>query len=212
MTIRNAIAAGKTALGIELGSTRIKAVLIGEDHTVLANGSFSWENRLENNLWTYHLDDAVRGLQESFADLVADVKNTYGVELTTVGAIGISGMMHGYLALDKEGKQLAPFLTWRNTNTPAAANELTELFQFNVPLRWSISQLYQAILNGKTMCRRWIISPRWQVTSIICSPVSGSWAWAKHPVCSPLIPSLWTMTRPCCAGQRFLQLGKPAGK
>ena len=149
MSIAEAIRIGKTALGIELGSTRIKAVLIGEDHTVLANGSFSWENRLENNLWTYHLDDAVRGLQESFADLATDVRNKYGVELTTVGAIGISGMMHGYLALDKEDKQLAPFLTWRNTNTPAAADALTELFQFNVPLRWSISQLYQAILNGE---------------------------------------------------------------
>ena len=149
MTIQNAIAAGKTALGIELGSTRIKAVLIGEDHHVLANGSFSWENRLENDRWTYHLDDAVRGLQESFADLAADVKGKYGVELTKIGAIGISGMMHGYLALDKEDKQLAPFLTWRNTNTPAAADALTELFQFNVPLRWSISQLYQAILNGE---------------------------------------------------------------
>ena len=149
MSIVEAIAAGKTALGIELGSTRIKAVLIGEDHTVLANGSFSWENRLENDRWTYHLDDAVRGLQESFADLAADVKSKYGVELTTIGAIGISGMMHGYLALDKEDKQLAPFLTWRNTNTPEAAGQLTELFQFNVPLRWSISQLYQAILNGE---------------------------------------------------------------
>ena len=149
MSIVEAIAAGKTALGIELGSTRIKAVLIGEDHHVLANGSFSWENQLENDRWTYHLDDAVRGLQESFADLAADVKSKYGVELTNIGAIGISGMMHGYLALDQEDKQLAPFLTWRNTNTPEAAGALTELFQFNVPLRWSISQLYQAILNGE---------------------------------------------------------------
>ena len=149
MSIVEAIAAGKTALGIGLGSTRIKAVLIGEDHHVLANGSFSWENRLENDRWTYHLDDAVRGLQESFADLAADVKGKYGVELTKIGAIGISGMMHGYLALDQEDKQLAPFLTWRNTNTPEAAGQLTELFQFNVPLRWSISQLYQAILNGE---------------------------------------------------------------
>ncbi len=150
MSIQDAICAGNTALGIELGSTRIKAVLIGEDHTVVANGSFSWENRLENNLWTYHLDDAVHGLQESFADLATDVKNKYGIELTKIGAIGISGMMHGYLALDKGDNQLAPFLTWRNTNTPAAADELTELFQFNVPLRWSISQLYQAILEEQT--------------------------------------------------------------
>ncbi|MDD7386500.1 MAG: FGGY-family carbohydrate kinase [Firmicutes bacterium] len=149
MRAADIIHTGRTSLGIELGSTRIKAVLIGEDHSVLANGSFSWENRLENNLWTYRLDDAVQGLQESFADLAADVRRRYGVELTTIGAIGISGMMHGYLALDKESRQLAPFLTWRNTNTSEAAGELTELFQFNVPLRWSISQLYQAILNGE---------------------------------------------------------------
>ena len=150
MHIQEKILAGKTALGIELGSTRIKAVLIGEDHRVLANGSFSWENRLENDLWTYHLDDAVRGLQESFADLTADVNAKYGVELTHIGAIGISGMMHGYLPLDKDDNQLAPFLTWRNTNTTAAADTLTELFRFNIPLRWSISQLYQAILNQES--------------------------------------------------------------
>lgn len=147
MNYQEAIRAGKTALGIELGSTRIKSVLIAEDHRVIASGSFSWENRLENNLWTYHLEDAIRGLQESFADLAANVRKQYGVSLTTTGAIGISGMMHGYLPFDKDGHQLAPFLTWRNTNTVAAAAELTELFQFNVPLRWSISHLYQAILN-----------------------------------------------------------------
>lgn len=147
MNYQDAIRTGKTALGIELGSTRIKSVLVNEEHQVLANGSFSWENRLENDLWTYHLEDAVAGLQASFADLAADVRSKYGMELTTIGAIGISGMMHGYLALDKNDKQLAPFLTWRNTNTTAAANELTELFQFNIPLRWSISQLYQAIVN-----------------------------------------------------------------
>jgi len=144
-----AIQTGKTALGIELGSTRIKAVLIDENHQVLANGAFSWENRLENNLWTYHLEDAVRGIQTAFAELSADVKAQYGITLTTVGAIGISGMMHGYLVLDAEGKQLAPFLTWRNTNTTAAANVLTELFQFNIPLRWSGAQLYQAIVNDE---------------------------------------------------------------
>ena len=148
-TAADAIRAGKTALGIELGSTRIKAVLIDEAHQVLATGSFGWENRLENGLWTYHLEDAIAGLRASFADLCADVKAKYGLQLTTVGAMGISGMMHGYIALDAQGKQLAPFLTWRNTNTPKAAETLTELFQFNIPLRWSISQLYQAILNGE---------------------------------------------------------------
>ncbi|MBE6976902.1 MAG: ATPase [Ruminococcaceae bacterium] len=149
MTPNQAILAGKTALGIELGSTRIKAVLIGEDHKVLATGSYSWENRLENDLWTYRLEDAVTGVQASFRELAENVKSRYGVELTTLGALGISGMMHGYLPLDAQGNPLAPFLTWRNTNTAQAADELTELFAFNVPLRWSISHLYQAILEGR---------------------------------------------------------------
>ena len=142
-----AIGTGRTALGIELGSTRIKAVLIDETHQVLATGAFSWENRLENGLWTYRLEDAVAGLQASFADLAANVQAKYGLPLTTVGALGISGMMHGYIALDRDGKQLSPFLTWRNTNTGAAADALTELFQFNVPMRWSISHLYQMVLS-----------------------------------------------------------------
>ena len=149
MTPNQAILTGKTALGIELGSTRIKAVLIGHDHQVLATGAFSWENRLENNLWTYALEDAIRGVQTSFAELVKNVKEQYGVALTTVGAIGISGMMHGYLPLDQDGVQLAPFLTWRNTNTQQAADELTELFRFNIPLRWSIAHLYQAMLEKR---------------------------------------------------------------
>ena len=142
-----AIGTGRTALGIELGSTRIKAVLIDETHQVLATGAFSWENRLENGLWTYRLEDAVAGLQASFADLAANVQAKYGLPLTPVGALGISGMMHGYIALDRDGKQLSPFLTWRNTNTGAAADALTELFQFNVPMRWSISHLYQMVLS-----------------------------------------------------------------
>ena len=146
----SSIQAGKTALGIELGSTRIKAVLIDESYQVIAGGSFSWENRLENNLWTYPLEDAIRGVQTAFAELRADVKTRYGIELTTVGSIGISGMMHGYLVLDAQSKQIAPFLTWRNTNTAEAADTLTELFQFNIPLRWSISQLYQAILENQS--------------------------------------------------------------
>lgn len=148
--IQEIIRSGRTALGIELGSTRIKSVLIdAEKYTILASGSFQWENRLENGLWTYHLDDAIRGLQESYADLAKNVREDYGIPLKTIGAIGISGMMHGYLALDQNGRQLAPFLTWRNTNTTEAAGELMELFQFNIPLRWSIAQLYQAILEGQ---------------------------------------------------------------
>jgi len=147
MDYQEVIRAGKTALGIELGSTRIKSVLIDDNHQVLASGSFSWENRLENGLWTYHLEDAIYGLQQSYADLASDVRSRYGIALEKVGAIGISGMMHGYLVLDAEGTLLAPFLTWRNTNTTEAANTLTDLFQFNIPLRWSIAQLYQAVIN-----------------------------------------------------------------
>ncbi|GHV92659.1 ATPase [Spirochaetia bacterium] len=138
---------GKTVLGIELGSTRVKAVLIGEDYTTLASGGENWENRLENGLWTYHLDDVWRTLQSAFQKLSADVQSRYGAPLTTVDAIGISAMMHGYLALDKDGKLLAPFRTWRNTNTEQAAKLLTELLGFNIPHRWSIAQLYQSILD-----------------------------------------------------------------
>ncbi|MFP3040347.1 FGGY-family carbohydrate kinase [Treponema primitia] len=138
---------GKTTLGIELGSTRIKAVLIGEDYTTLASGGETWENRLENGLWTYHLDEVWQGLQNAVQNLSDDVQKRYGVPLSTPEAIGISGMMHGYLAFDKDGKQLAPFLTWRNTNTEQSAKLLTDAFGFNIPQRWSIAQLYQAILN-----------------------------------------------------------------
>lgn len=137
----------KTILGIELGSTRIKGVLIDENHQVIASGSYGWENKLENGVWTYALADAVKGVQDCFAELKADAEAKFGKPLTTVGAIGISGMMHGYLVFDKEDKQLAPFRTWRNTITAPAAGELTELFQFNIPQRWSIAHLYQAILN-----------------------------------------------------------------
>ena len=139
----------KTILGIELGSTRIKGVLIDETHQVIATGSHGWENKLENGVWTYELADAVAGVQACFAELKADAEKKFGKPLTTVGAIGISGMMHGYLVFDKEGNQLAPFRTWRNTITAPASAELTELFRFNIPQRWSIAHLYQAILNGE---------------------------------------------------------------
>jgi sugar (pentulose or hexulose) kinase len=138
-----------TYLGIELGSTRIKAVLIGPNHAVLASGAFDWENRLENGFWTYRLEDAWNGIQDSFRKLAQQVRERYDATLTTVGAIGISGMMHGYLPFDRNGTQLAPFRTWRNTSTEQAAEQLTELFQFNIPQRWSIAHLYQAMLNGE---------------------------------------------------------------
>ena len=147
--IREMIAAGRTALGIELGSTRIKAVLIGEDSTPIAAGSHEWENRLENGVWTYTLDDVWTGLRHSYAEMAADVERQYGVKVERIGSMGFSAMMHGYMAFDEGGKLLVPFRTWRNTMTEAAAQELTELFHFNIPQRWSIAHLYQAILNGE---------------------------------------------------------------
>ena len=145
--LRTAIGSGRTALGIEFGSTRIKAVLIGEDHAPIASGSYDWENRYENGVWTYSLDDVWAGLQESYRKLGSEVLEKYQIPLTTIGAIGFSGMMHGYLPFDGNGRLLVPFRTWRNTITGQAAAELTELFQFNIPQRWSIAHLYQAILN-----------------------------------------------------------------
>ena len=139
----------KTALGIELGSTRIKAVLIDEAFVPVASGEYEWENQLVNGVWTYSMDAVHTGLQTCFSNLRADVKAKFDVELTTVGAIGVSAMMHGYLPFDRDGKQLAEFRTWRNTITGEAAERLTALFGFNIPQRWSIAHLYQAILNGE---------------------------------------------------------------
>ena len=139
----------KTALGIELGSTRIKAVLIDEKHLPIASGDFEWENQLVDGIWTYSMEAVHNGLQTCFANLKADVRAKYGTELSTVGAIGVSAMMHGYLPFDKDGKQLAAFRTWRNTITGEAAEKLTALFGFNIPQRWSIAHLYQAMLNGE---------------------------------------------------------------
>jgi sugar (pentulose or hexulose) kinase len=150
MDIKQSIIQGKTALGIELGSTRIKAVLIGEDCTPVASGSYDWENRLEAGVWTYHLEDVWTGLQSSFQKLKEDVQNRYGLPLTTLGTLGVSAMMHGYLVFGQHDQQLVPFRTWRNTMTEQAAAELTGTFQFNIPQRWSIAHLYQAILNHET--------------------------------------------------------------
>ena len=141
------IKAGKTALGIEFGSTRIKAVLIGSDHKPIASGGHDWENELENGVWTYSLESVKLGLQDAYAKLVKDVADTYGVILHTVGAIGISAMMHGYLVFDEKDQLLVPFRTWRNTMTAEASEKLTELFNYPVPQRWSIAHLYQAILK-----------------------------------------------------------------
>jgi len=140
---------GRTYLGIEFGSTRIKAVLVDKAFNQIASGNHTWENRLENGIWTYHIDDIWAGLQNSYAALATDVETQYGIKLSRVGAIGISGMMHGYLPFDKSGNLLTPFRTWRNTMTERAARELMELFGFNIPQRWSIAHLYQAILNNE---------------------------------------------------------------
>jgi len=147
--IREDLKNARTFLGIEFGSTRIKAVLIGPDYAPIASGSYAWENRLEDGIWTYSLDDIWAGLRGCYADLVRDVQERCGVELTCVGAMGFSAMMHGYLAFDTEGRLLTPFRTWRNTTTAEAAERLTELFRFNIPQRWSIAHLYQAMLNGE---------------------------------------------------------------
>jgi sugar (pentulose or hexulose) kinase len=147
--IKNAIINGKTVLGIELGSTRIKAVLIDENNTPIASGSHDWENQYINNIWTYSLEAVWDGVQDSYKNMAADVKEKYGVTLETIGAIGFSAMMHGYMAFNKEGELLVPFRTWRNTITEKASQELTKLFNYNIPQRWSIAHLYQAILNGE---------------------------------------------------------------
>lgn len=138
---------GRTALGIEFGSTRIKSVLIGSDLSPIAAGSFEWENTLENGIWTYSLEDIWKGLRVSYRKMATEVFEKYGESLTTIGSIGFSAMMHGYMAFDEKDELLVPFRTWRNSITAEAEQKLTEVFQYNIPQRWSIAHLYQAILN-----------------------------------------------------------------
>ena len=147
MEVKQLIELGKTALGIEFGSTRIKAVLVDEDNHPVASGSHEWENRHLGHIWSYSLEDIKEGLQKSYADMARDVKEKYGVTLTTIGSIGISAMMHGYMVFDKAGKLLVPFRTWRNNTAAYAGDRLTELFGYHIPARWSIAHLYQAILD-----------------------------------------------------------------
>ncbi|MDD2971277.1 MAG: FGGY-family carbohydrate kinase [Lachnospiraceae bacterium] len=148
------IKGGKTALGIELGSTRIKSVLVDLQGNVLATGIHDWENAYVDNIWTYSQEEIHIGIRRCYTSLRENVEKKYGVTLTQIGSMGISAMMHGYIALDKEGNQLAPFQTWRNTNTQKAADKLTELFDFNIPLRWSVAHLYQRILDGETHVKK----------------------------------------------------------
>ena len=147
---KSTIEAGKAILGIELGSTRIKAVLIDQENKPIAQGSHTWENQLVDGLWTYSIEAIWSGLQDCYADLRTNVKNAYGIEIETLAAIGVSAMMHGYMLFNKKEEILVPFRTWRNTNTGRAAAALSELFVYNIPLRWSISHLYQAILDNES--------------------------------------------------------------
>ena len=146
---KSIIDSGKAILGIEFGSTRIKAVLTDPAHRPIAQGSHTWENQLVDGLWTYSTDAVWHGLQDCYADLRRNINQQYGTDIETLAAIGVSAMMHGYMAFDKNREILVPFRTWRNTNTAEAAARLSELFAFNIPLRWSISHLYQAILGGE---------------------------------------------------------------
>ncbi len=141
-------------LGLEFGSTRIKAVLLDDSYSPVASGSYEWENKLENGIWTYSLDSAISGLQECYKDLKNNTESLFGKKITSLKAIGISGMMHGFLPFDAEGNQLTEFRTWRNTMTGPAADKLSELFHFNIPQRWSIAHLYQAILNEEPYLNR----------------------------------------------------------
>lgn len=149
MDAKQTIETGHAVLGIELGSTRIKAVLIDGNNNPIAQGSHEWENKLIDGLWTYSIDAIWSGLQDCYSNLRANVKEQYDVEIQTLAAIGVSAMMHGYMAFDEKDEILVPFRTWRNTNTGKAAAELSKLFVYNIPLRWSISHLYQSILNGE---------------------------------------------------------------
>ncbi len=145
--IAELIRSGQATIGIEMGSTRIKAVLVDADHVPLASGGFDWENSLVDGIWTYSLDEVWAGLQACFSELQEDVKEKYDVTITKVRAIGVSAMMHGYLVFDADDNQLVPFRTWRNNITGQASEELTQLFNYPIPQRWSIAHLYQAILN-----------------------------------------------------------------
>ena len=147
MGAKECIASGKAVLGIEFGSTRIKAVLVDEKNQPIASGAHDWENRLENGIWTYSLEDIWTGLQDCYRKLAQDVQAQYDEKLTKLGAIGFSAMMHGYMAFNEKDELMVPFRTWRNTITEEASNKLTELFQYHIPQRWTIAHLYQAILN-----------------------------------------------------------------
>jgi len=186
-----------TCLGLELGSTRIKAVLIDENHIPVASGSHEWENRLENGIWTYSMQDITEGIQDCIRDLKKDVFAKTGEKLTSVAALGVSAMMHGYLPFDKDWNLLAPFRTWRNTITGEAAAKLSEAFSFNIPQRWSIAHLYQAILNGEEHLPR--LAHLTTLAGFVHHTLTGetSWVSAKAAVFSPSTARRWITMPPC---------------
>ncbi len=149
MTAKELLAEGKAVLGIEFGSTRIKAVVVDEKNNAIATGTYDWENSFIDNIWTYSLEEIYAGLKGTYASLKKNIKEEYGITVKKFAAIGISGMMHGYMPFDESGKLLVPFRTWRNTITAESAKKLSELFQFNVPQRWSIAHLHNAVLKGE---------------------------------------------------------------
>ena len=180
---QQSISSGQTFLGIEFGSTRIKAVLTDRDHQPIASGSHTWENAFRDGYWTYSMEEIHDGVRKCYADLKRSVEEKYDLPVEKFGAIGVSAMMHGYLVFDKDNNLLAPFRTWRNTVTGEAAEALTEMFHFSIPQRWSIAHLYQAILNGeehvKDICYITTLAGyiHWLLTG---EKVIGS---AMHPVC-----------------------------
>ena len=188
--MREAVEAGKTILGIEFGSTRIKAVLTNEENAPIAQGAHDWENRLENGIWTYTLEDIWSGLQDAYAKLAADVKSQCGASLKKIGAIGFSAMMHGYMVFDKEGTLMVPFRTWRNTITEQAAKQLTAAFSFNIPQRWSIAHLYQAILNGEEHLPRIDYLCLASERHLVCSLLTARQRITIRTWLKPLISSL----------------------
>lgn len=144
---KHEIEIGDTALGMEFGSTRIKAILLNREHQILAAGTYEWENRLVNGIWSYSLEEIKKGMQGCYLDLKSNIQEKYNLTLHRIGAMGISAMQHGYMVFDRDNHLLVPFRTWRNTITGVASKELTELFEFPIPQRWSIAHLYQAMLN-----------------------------------------------------------------
>ena len=195
MNAKESILNGKAALGIEFGSTRIKAVLIDENCEALAVGSYHWENQLVDGIWTYSLEMIHTGLQACYKDLADKVRAQYDLPLTKLAGIGISAMMHGYMAFNKEDELLVPFRTWRNTMTEEAAAKLTEEFQVNVPERYSISHLYQAILKNEEHVKDITFSQRLPVISTGSSPDRRYLASVMRPVCSQSIVRRRIMTR-----------------